>query len=128
MITKKTCSICQSHTKEIIDLGESPPANNFIDNKNEKVISYPLIIDFCEVCFCIQLRDCLTKNELYSYYTYSTPNIESLERHYENLLSKIKQLGFALDEQYCIEIGSNNGNLLKFLKPHFKEVLGVDPS
>ena len=128
MITKKTCSICQSHTKEIIDLGESPPANNFIDNKNEKVISYPLIIDFCEVCFCIQLRDCLTKNELYSYYTYSTPNIESLERHYENLLSKIKQLGFALDEQYCIEIGSNNGNLLKFLKPHFKEVLGVDPA
>jgi SAM-dependent methyltransferase len=128
LITKLKCSICNEKINEIIDLGQSPPANNFIISNNEKVSSYPLIIDFCSNCYCIQLRDCLSKDELYSYYTYSTPKIESLERHYNTILVKLGKLGFAKHDQSCIEIGSNNGNLLQFLKPYFKDVLGVDPA
>ena len=128
MITKQTCSICNENTEEIIDLGLGPPANNFTEDKNGMAKSYPLIIDFCKSCFCIQLRHCLSKEELYRHYTYSTPKIESLDRHYKNLLVKLNGLGFAMQDQSCIEIGSNNGNLLKFLEPNFKEVLGVDPA
>ena len=128
MITKNTCSICKEHLEEIIDLGLCPPANNFVDNRGDFVTSYPLIIDFCNNCFCIQLRHCLSKDELYSYYTYSTPTIESLDKHYETLLTKLNNLGFGHNNQSCIEIGSNNGNLLKFLEPSFKKVLGVDPA
>jgi len=128
LIVKKKCSICNNPVQEVIDLGLCPPANNFVSKKNEVVNSYPLIVDFCKQCFCIQLRHCLSKDELYSYYTYSTPSIESLESHYSDLLIKIKNLGFADPKQSCIEIGSNNGNLLKFLEPHFRIVLGVDPA
>ena len=128
MIIKEECSICKSPVEEIIDLGLCPPANNFIEEKGQKVQLYPLIVDFCKQCFCIQLRHCLSKNELYSYYTYSTPKIASLDSHYSDLLIKLNSLGFATHEQSCIEIGSNNGNLLKFLEPHFNEVLGVDPA
>tara|TARA_B000000475_G_C15998383_1_gene447879 strand:+ start:338 stop:1564 length:1227 start_codon:yes stop_codon:yes gene_type:complete len=128
LIKKTKCSICKSSLEEIVDLGECPPANNFVEKKNQEVKSYPLIVDFCNQCFCIQLRHCLSKNELYSFYTYSTPQIESLANHYENLLRKLKELNFANNEQSCVEIGSNNGNLLKFLQPHFKNVLGVDPA
>ena len=128
MITKNTCSICKENLEEIIDLGKCPPANNFVDRKSDLVTSYPLIVDFCNKCFCIQLRHCLSKNELYSYYTYSTPKIESLDKHYETLLNKLKSLGFGYQNQSCVEIGSNNGNLLKFLEPNFEKVLGVDPA
>ena len=128
MIVKEKCSICNSSVEQIIDLGLCPPANNFIENKGQVVQSYPLIVDFCKQCFCIQLRHCLSKKELYSYYTYSTPKIASLDSHYSDLLIKLKKLGFATQEQSCIEIGSNNGNLLKYLEPHFNEVLGVDPA
>lgn len=128
MIIKTKCSICEGSLEEIVDLGECPPANNFVEKKNQDAKSYPLIVDFCKQCYCIQLRHCLSKNELYSFYTYSTPKIDSLEKHYENLLSKLRELNFANKKQSCIEIGSNNGNLLKFLKPHFNKVLGVDPA
>ena len=128
MITKTKCSICDGSVEEIVDLGKCPPANNFVKKKNEMVNSYPLIVDFCNKCFCIQLRHCLSKNELYSYYTYSTPKIDSLADHYANLLKKLKKLGYAKKKQSCIEIGSNNGNLLKFLQPNFHKVLGVDPA
>ena len=128
MIVKEKCSICNSPVEQIIDLGLCPPANNFIEHKGQIVESYPLIVDFCKQCFCIQLRHCLSKKELYSYYTYSTPKIASLDSHYSDLLIKLNNLGFAMQKQSCIEIGSNNGNLLKFLEPHFNLVLGVDPA
>ena len=128
MIIKKKCSVCDGRVDEIIDLGLCPPANNFVKHADQTVRSYPLIIDFCKQCFCIQLRHCLSKNELYSYYTYSTPKIDSLESHYSNLLEKLNSLGYANLQQSCIEIGSNNGNLLKFLEPYFNEILGVDPA
>jgi len=128
LIIKEKCSICNSQVDEVIDLGLCPPANNFVEDEDQTVQTYPLVVDFCKKCFCIQLRHCLSKNELYSYYTYSTPKIDSLESHYSDLLEKLNSLGYANSKQSCIEIGSNNGNLLKFLKPHFDQVLGVDPA
>lgn len=128
MIIKNKCSICNGKVDQIVDLGLSPPANNFVKNADQIYESYPLIVDYCKKCFCIQLRHCLSKNELYTYYTYSTPKIDSLESHYSNLLEKLNSLGYANPNQSCIEIGSNNGNLLKFLEPHFKKILGVDPA
>ena len=129
MIEKSICSICSnSEITEIVNLGDSPPANNFVNSQNELVEMYPLIVDFCEVCCCIQLRHCLSESELYSHYTYSTPNARSLEDHYENILKKMDALNCVGKNNQCIEIGSNNGNLLKFLSPNFKTVLGVDPA
>jgi len=129
MIEKKDCSICgNSNLIEITNLGKSPPANNFTNNADKIVESYPLIVDYCGACSCIQLRHCLSEAELYSHYTYSTPNAISLQNHYEDILKKLKDLDFVNNEKKCIEIGSNNGNLLKFLNPHFKKVLGVDPA
>lgn len=129
MIEKTICSICKnSNISEVVNLGDSPPANNFVSSKDEIVKMYPLIIDFCENCCCIQLRHCLSKEELYSHYTYSTPDASSLQNHYKNILNKLKDLNSTGKRNQCIEIGSNNGNLLKFLSPHFKKVLGVDPA
>ena len=129
MIEKKECSICGNiDITEIVSLGESPPANNFVNHADEIVESFPLILDYCKICACIQLRHCLSESELYSNYTYSTPNAVSLKNHYKDILKKLQDLDFVNNEKKCLEIGSNNGNLLKFLSPHFKKVLGIDPA
>ena len=128
MIIKSKCSFCESNLQEIVDLGLSPPANNFIDNINDDIKSYPLIIDFCNSCFSIQLRHCLAKEELYSFYTYSTPNSITLSDHYTLLKKKLEKFNKINNSLSCLEIGSNNGNLLKFLQPNFDKVLGVDPA
>ncbi len=129
MIKKEICSICNNpNISEIINLGLSPPANNFVAKKDEKVKMYPLIVDYCDNCFCVQLRHCLSESELYSHYTYSTPNAISLTKHYQDILEKIHAYGLSNANNNCIEIGSNNGNLLKYLEPYFTKVLGVDPA
>jgi novobiocin biosynthesis protein NovU/D-mycarose 3-C-methyltransferase len=129
MIKKEICSICgNTEITEIVNLGNSPAANNFVRSRDEFVEMHPLILDFCSKCCCIQLRHCLSEEELYSHYTYSTPDATSLQMHYEKILEKLKNLGYIGQGNKCIEIGSNNGNLLEFLRPHFDKVLGVDPA
>lgn len=122
------CRLCANNTKEVIDLGASPPANNFINSEDDEYQAFPLIVDFCESCYCIQLRDCLNHHELYKSYTYATPQSSSLTNQYENILSIIKEKFKSTKELFCFEIGSNNGDLLYFLENEFQKVLGLDPA
>ncbi len=128
MNIKNTCRLCGYQSREIINLGFSPPANNFLDEEINSIDSFPLILDFCDNCGGLQLRDCLDKEQLYSNYTYLTPDADSLTLHYQNILDILLNNSFISPSIDCLEIGSNNGRFLNFLKPYVKSVLGVDPA
>ena len=128
MIVHKKCRLCNSVNREIINLGNSPPANNFISKQQSPVDSFPLIVDFCDQCTGFQLRHCLEKEQLYSQYTYLTPDTASLNDHYKNIVDYLSANNYLNKEMNCLEIGSNNGRFLKFLEPYVKSVLGVDPA
>jgi len=126
----KNCRLCKSkELDEILYLCDSPPANNFDDTftQSHAAQSFPLIIDYCKICANIQLRHCLSEELLYSSYTYSTPNSSSLTEQYQNILDYLKSK-LTLSNSNIVEIGSNNGALLDFLKPFSSSVLGVDPA
>lgn len=130
IIESKTCRLCSnSNLQEIIYLCDSPPANNFDEtfSQSNEAKSFPLILDYCSECFNVQLRHCLSEDLLYSSYTYSTPNSSSLTKQYENILGYL-QNKLLLSNSNILEIGSNNGALLEFLKPFSNSVLGVDPA
>ena len=57
--SKRDCRVCRNPTREIVDLGISPPANNFINKIGESATCFPLVVDFCDICKSIQLRNCL---------------------------------------------------------------------
>ena len=69
------CRICNSKTIEIFDLGSMPPANSLTDSLNQKNVSYPLVLDYCNECSNLQLRDCLDSNSLYKFYYYIPANV-----------------------------------------------------
>ena len=86
MIINKKCRLCNSVNREIINLGNSPAANHFVSKVQTTVDSFPLIVDFCDQCSGFQLRHCLDKEQLYSHYSYLTPDTASLNDHYENIV------------------------------------------
>ena len=126
--SKRDCRVCRNPTREIVDLGISPPANNFINKIGESATSFPLVVDLCDTCKNIQLRDCLDEKFLYSHYTYLTPNIDTLTNHYEKIISYLQSESYISNKSSCLEIGSNNGLFLKHLSPKVGNVLGVDPA
>ena len=123
------CRICKNKTTELLDLGSMPPANSLLEpDAQSKLEKYPLVLDFCDSCFNLPLRDCLGADDLYSHYLYTTPKSSILKEHYSKLISFLVENDYLTLDTNLLEIGSNSGEFLKVVKPFVKNVLGVDPA
>ena len=123
-----SCRICQAPTQEILDLGSSPPANELKKSPDEVQQAYPLVLEWCQTCDNVQLRDTLTAEELYRDYLYVTPRSSMLDAHYEYLVSYLLGNGYAREDSFVVEVGSNAGHFLEYIRPRVGRVLGVDPA
>ncbi len=122
------CRICQNKTEAFLDLGESPPANSLLNEPLKDINAYPLKLEFCKSCKSIQLEDCLDSNELYKHYYYSTPKSTTLNNHYEYLTNFLITRNYLSTASSVVEVGSNIGDYLKFIRPFSKSILGIDPA
>ena len=119
------CKICeQKNVSEVINLGSQPLANKYPktknDFKNEKF--FPLILTLCNNCLNVRIKKLVDRKEMFEDYYYLSSINKSLVRHFEDLAKQIKESDFVLD------IGSNDGILLKPLKELGVRALGIDPS
>ncbi len=122
------CRICDSATEVVLDLGESPPANSLVDSRDVKQDSYPLVLEWCDNCGNVQLRDCLTAEALYKHYLYVTPRSQMLLDHYEYLAKFLENSGYMNADSRVMEIGSNAGYFLEFLRDRVAGIVGIDPA
>ena len=122
------CRICHSEVREVINLGSSSPANNLVEKESDLSSFYPLIVDLCSDCLSIQLRHCLDQEILYKDYTYMTPDVSSLTKHYEDLIELLKAKDLLGTSKRCLEVGSNTGLFIDKLSPHVEKIVGIDPA
>lgn len=122
------CRICESPTVVVLDLGESPPANSLVDSREIEPSALPLVLEWCDACGNVQLRDCLSAEELYKHYLYVTPRSGMLSDHYEYLANYLEKSGYMSSSSRVMEIGSNAGYFLEFLKPRVDGIVGIDPA
>jgi protein-L-isoaspartate O-methyltransferase len=123
-----SCRICTANTKEVLDLGESPPANSLVPSADTDQTAYPLVLEWCDTCGNIQLRDCLDADVLYSDYLYVTPVSPMLSKHYEYLTNFLLQNNYLASDSNVMEIGSNAGYFLDHIKDKVGGIVGVDPA
>jgi SAM-dependent methyltransferase len=122
------CRICKAQTTPILDLGDSPPANSFGSAASDEQASFPLVLESCGSCGNLQLRDCTDAKLLYSNYLYTTPDSKLLHAHYGKLQAFLESGGYLDRSSFVLEVGSNSGLFLKYLKPQVAKVLGIDPA
>lgn len=122
------CRICNNATKTVLDLGATPPANSLLNNPNDKIKFHPLVLEYCGSCGNLQLRDCLSSDDLYKHYFYVTPKSKMLDSHYDYLTNFLLSRDYINGNSFVVEAGSNIGTYLKFIKPNVKLVMGVDPA
>lgn len=110
----------------VFDLGLQPPANDFCKEDEERAGYAPLQVMYCPRCSNAQLSLVVNPLELYRDYPYTTSRSETMHRHFDSLWSYIRS---ECEPVSVIEIGSNNGDLLKYAKSHGTEsVCGIDPA
>ncbi len=88
----------------------------------------PLDLYLCESCGHLQLLDIVDPNVQYSNFTYVTSISKALIPHFEEMANELIDMCELNSKSFVVEIGSNDGTLLKnFLSLNCK-ILGIDPA
>lgn len=112
----------------VLDLGAQPPANAFL--KPEELArerSFPLEVFFCRSCTLLQLLHVVAPELLFCNYVYVSSTSPVFRQHFEECAVDIMNR-YLVPGQLAVDIGSNDGILLKPLKARGARVLGVDPA
>jgi SAM-dependent methyltransferase len=112
------------------DLGQQPLANAFLapsaDLKQER--SYPLRAKVCGSCRLVQVDFDVAPRELFSDYTYYSSYSDDWLAHARQFCAFARERFNLNATSLVIELGSNDGYLLKEFRAAGIPVLGIDPS
>ena len=132
IVTKRrSCRLCGSSNVEVVfKLRTTPPANAFRKKNNikEKQTKYPLNLLLCNNCGHTQLREILDPKVLFENYVYVSGTSKSFIRHFEKYANHVTSRYKLKKNSLIVEIGSNDGTLLKFFKDKKHRVIGIDPA
>ena len=114
----------------MLSLTPTPPANAFVseDQLQEVQSTFPLELYFCENCAHLQLLGIVDPAELFRNYVYVSGTSPSFVKHFEDYAGTCTTRFNLSPGDLVIDIGSNDGTLLKFFKSNGLKVLGVDPA
>jgi hypothetical protein len=118
------CHLCgYEHALEFLNLGKQPLANKYPTEaqfKDEEF--FELQVYFCLRCKNVQLGTVVSRDKMFEDYYYLSSINAGLVRHFEGLAKKLATSNFVVD------IGSNDGILLRPLKAAAVRAIGVEPS
>lgn len=134
MTELKKCRLCGNENLiTVLDLGNQALCGRFPKNNTENVPIYPLILVKCmptnfeKVCGLVQLKQSVNQDELYHHnYGYRSGINTTMTAHLENLTREIENIVSINDDDYIVDIGSNDCTLLKSYKKGNK--IGIDPT
>lgn len=124
------CRICNSSKIDsILNLGNQPLANALRNNDDlSEEIYIPLEIIRCENCTTVQLSVNVNPDIMFKEYFWVTGTTKTATDHLEKLSIFISTRCTKKDPS-LLEVGSNDGSLLKILKKrNFGQLYGVDPA
>jgi hypothetical protein len=113
-----------------VDLGASPLANSYLEPEDlgKAEAFYPLRAYVCGYCLLVQLPEEERPEAIFSDYAYFSSYSDSWLRHAKTYAEAMIER-FGLDAgTRAIEIASNDGYLLRWLKERGVPVLGVEPA
>ncbi len=126
----KECRICKSKKiTKYLDLGNQPLANSFLTKKQiSKEKKYPLQLLLCKNCSLSQLSIVVNPKIIFNKYDYLSSSSKALKNHYANLVSNIENKYINSKKNTVLDIGCNDGILLKNYSKKVKSIVGIEPS
>lgn len=125
------CRAC--HSKNIttfLELGPTPIPNGFIAkedlSKPEKF--YPLDVCFCSDCGMVQLSHVVDPQVMFGNYVYVPSTSTTMMKHFDELAKEAAKRVNLGSKDLVVDIGSNDGTLLKAFNKLGAKILGIDPA
>jgi SAM-dependent methyltransferase len=114
-----------------LDLGHAPPSNAYLraEDLDKPEVTFPLRLRVCDRCWLVQTEDYARPDELfgadYAYFSSTSSTwLEHAKRYCDDMRTR-----FALDAtRFVVEIGSNDGYLLRHFLGAGISCLGIEPT
>lgn len=122
-----TCKVCDSvETQQVMDLGRVALAGGFLAKEQLHADrTYPLHLLFCRDCLALQVAESVPPAELFGRYFYRSSTSRTLREHFAAYAA---DLAARFAPRKVVEIGCNDGAMLRPLAALGIEAIGVDPS
>ncbi len=130
-VRRPDCRLCGSRDlQEVLSLTPTPLANAFVAAPRAGVPDpvYPLDLAMCAACKHVQLRDVVDPQVLFRDYVYVSGTSPSFVRHFEDYARGIVERYAIRRRGRVVDVGSNDGTLLRHFRRLGFDVLGIDPA
>ena len=126
------CRICQNkNLKHILRLGNQYLVD-FLDNKEDVNYVAPLELVLCSKkdngCGLLQLRHTVPPDLLYRKFWYKSGVNQTIRNDLEDIVRKVEEKIDLHDDDFVIDIGANDGTLLRFYKNSSLKLIGFEPA
>ncbi len=124
------CQICGAGTVEGADLGGQPVGDLILSSAqlNQPETFYPMRLHHCLDCGLTQLGYTVNPRIVYKHFPFVSGTTQTATRHLQSLAAQLVRMLPLSRKSFAVDIGSNDGTLLKGYVPARVRFLGVDPS
>lgn len=125
------CMACGSvELTSVLDLGNQPLANSYLDDPKVNQLEFPLAINVCRDCWHVQLTHAVDPDYMFRDYAYVSGTSKTMHEHCEwfaNYTMETYSLINAFSPRSVLDIGCNDGTQLDKY-PETMNTWGVDPA
>src|SRR6266496_177294 len=129
--TRQTCRLCGSGDLSLgLSLQPTPIGDDYVslDSRDTPAEVFNLDLYVCQQCGQVQLRDVVSPDLLYASFPYVTSVSVGLPEHFRRFAEEVIQTHGIARQSLVVEIGSNEGPMLRAFQERGCRVLGVEPA
>lgn len=126
----KRCTGCGSNVEPVLSFGRMPIANGFLAEKDfSSEFFFDLSVGFCSGCALVQLIELVEPEKLFhENYAYFASTSTRMVDHFREFAAQAQEWLPDRENPFVVEIGSNDGILLRNFAVAGVRHLGVEPS
>jgi len=128
---RTTCRLCESpNVHLVLKLRPIPLSENYCNDSatGKSAARYPVDVSMCTDCGHVQQLDVVDAKSLWDSYTYFSGDAKGMPEHFREVAAKIIETYQPTPGSLVVDIGSNDGSLLRPFKDAGYRVLGIDPA
>jgi methylation protein EvaC len=126
----KPCLICTLPIEPFLSFGRMPIANGFLSaDQFAEEYFFELKVAFCEHCRMVQLAELVERERMFhDSYAFFSSTSTRMAQHFQKFAWWVRQTYLQDDDPFVVEMGSNDGIMLKNFAAAGVRHLGIEPS
>jgi methylation protein EvaC len=129
-VNMTTCRACRGPVTEFFDFGRQPLSDAFRwPQDNSEEFFYRLAVGVCNECTMVQLMEEVPRERMFREdYPYHSSMSSVMREHFTTTARRLMETECRGSDPFVVEIGCNDGVMLKTIADSGIRHLGVDPS